>query len=279
MVKVFLLKAFTDSKDQGNPAGIVLNEGLKEEEMLKIAKVLGYSETTFIRKMDNLNYELRYFTPEVETNLCGHGTISAFKYMRIKENINGKVFMHTKAGKLSVIINEDKIFMQGAKAEIKDINIEENIILEALGISQEQRDYSLPIKIASIGTPKIMIPLKNREILFNLKPNFEELKKISKHTNSKGFYPFTFDTIDKRNLIHARQFNPLFGVNEDPITGVAAGALGEYLKSYWNKDLEEFSVEQGWIMNKKGIIYILNKDGSIYLGGNAIMFGEVEIDA
>jgi len=74
MVKVFLFKAFTDSKDQGNPAGIVLNEGLKEDEMLKIAKMLGYSETTFIRKMDNLNYELRYFTPEVETNLCGHGT-------------------------------------------------------------------------------------------------------------------------------------------------------------------------------------------------------------
>lgn len=278
MIKVFLLKAFTDSKDQGNPAGIVVNEGLKEEQMLNIAKILGYSETTFIRKMDNLNYELRYFTPEVETNLCGHGTISAFKCMKIKEGIEEKIFMHTKAGKLNVIINADKIFMEGAKSEITDININKNIILEALGIDDNEIDHSLPIKAASIGTPKIMIPIKNREILFNLKPQFEELKKISQLTKTKGFYPFTFDTVYKENLIHARQFNPLFGVNEDPITGVAAGALGAYLKKYWDNDLKNFTVEQGWIMGKRGIVEILAKDDTMYIGGNAVIFGEKEIE-
>lgn len=277
MIKVFLFKAFTDFKDQGNPAGVVLNEGLKDKEMLKIAKILRFSETTFIRKMDNSNYELRYFTPEVETNLCGHGTISAFKCINIKENIEGKVFVHTKLGKLNVIIDKDKIFMEGAKADIKDIDIDESIILEALCITKEERDYSLPIKSASIGTPKIMIPVKNREALFNIKPKFDELKKISQMTNTKGFYPFTFDTVDKENLIHARQFNPLFGVNEDPITGVAAGALGSYLKKYWKDDLDKFTVEQGWIMDKKGIIQVLIKENCIYLGGNAVKFGERDI--
>ncbi|WP_027623268.1 PhzF family phenazine biosynthesis protein [Clostridium lundense] len=277
MVKAFLFKAFTDFKDQGNPAGIVLNEGLNDKEMLKIANMLQFSETTFIRKIDNFNYELRYFTPEVETNLCGHGTISAFKYINIKENIEGKVYMHTKSGKLNVIIDRDKIFMEGAKASIKDIDIDENILLEALRITKKERDYSLPIKSASIGTPKIMIPVKNREALFNIKPKFDELKKISQITNTKGFYPFTFDTVNKENLVHTRQFNPLFGVNEDPITGVAAGALGSYLKKYWKNDLEKFTVEQGWIVDKKGIIQILIKGESIYLGGNAVKFGETDI--
>lgn len=97
-------------------------------------------------------------------------------------------------------------------------------------------------------------------------------------TSSKGFYPFTFDSLDKNNLVHARQFNPLFGIPEDPITGVAAGALGIYLNKFYNKEIEVFSVEQGYIIDKPGIVDAKIEEGISYIGGSAVLYDEKHIE-
>lgn len=279
MIKVFLVKSFTSSENGGNPAGVVINNGLKDEEMQSIAKEVGFSETTFIRKIDCKNFELRYFTPEVETNLCGHGTIAAFYCMKaLNEVEEAEVYMHTKAGKLKIFINNSKIYMEQSKPIISDICIDERLIFEALNIPYEDKKENLPIKIVSVGTPKIIIPLKNRDMLFSIKPDFEKLKEISRMTSSKGFYPFTFDVLDKNNLIHARQFNPLFGIPEDPITGVAAGALGIYLNKFYDKEIEVFSVEQGYILNMPGIVDVKIEEDTSYIGGSAVLYDERHIE-
>ncbi|KGK87497.1 PhzF family phenazine biosynthesis isomerase [Clostridium sp. HMP27] len=279
MIKVFLVKSFTSSENGGNPAGVVINNGLKDEEMQSIAKEVGFSETTFISKIDCKNFELKYFTPEVETNLCGHGTIAAFHCMQVLNEVEeSEVYMHTKAGKLKVFINNSKIYMEQSKPFMNDICIEESIIFEALNIPYENKEENLPIKVVSVGTPKIIIPLKNRDMLFDIKPDFEKLKEISRITNSKGFYPFTFDVLDKNNLIHARQFNPLFGIPEDPITGVAAGALGIYLSKFYDEEIEVFSVEQGYILDKPGIVDVKIEEGISYIGGSAVLYDEKHIE-
>lgn len=279
MIKVFLVKSFTSTENGGNPAGVVINNGFQDEEMQSIAKKVGFSETTFIRKIDCKNFELRYFTPEVETNLCGHGTIAAFHCMKVLNEVEeSEVHMHTKAGNLKVFINEAKIYMEQSKPVISDVSIEERLIFEALNIPYGNKEEKLPLKIVSVGTPKIIIPIKNRDMLFSIKPDFEKLKEISHITNSKGFYPFTFDVLDKSNLIHARQFNPLFGVPEDPITGVAAGALGIYLNKYYSYDINTFSVEQGYIMNKPGIVDVKIEEGIAYIGGPAVLYGKRYIE-
>lgn len=86
-----------------------------------------------------------------------------------------------------------------------------------------------PVQLVSTGVPKLMIPVLSREALFRIIPNLEGIKEYCERTGARGFYPFTADTIDPNNNYHARQFNPLAGINEDPITGIAAGALGGYI--------------------------------------------------
>ena len=80
----------------------------------------------------------------------------------------------------------------------------------------------------STGTAKLIIPVKSLDILYGIKPDLDGIKEYCKRTETKGFYPFTFETKENSDF-HVRQFNPLAGINEDPITGVAAGALRAYI--------------------------------------------------
>lgn len=73
------INAFAKTNEGGNPAGIVLNAGvLSENDMKKIAGILGLSETAFVTKSDVADYRVRFFTPSEEVDLCGHATIGTF---------------------------------------------------------------------------------------------------------------------------------------------------------------------------------------------------------
>jgi PhzF family phenazine biosynthesis protein len=76
-MNVFKLAAFSHNGRGGNPAGVAFYDGAmpKDEEMLRIAKEVGYSETAFLVKQDDL-WRVRYFAPEVEVPFCGHATIA-----------------------------------------------------------------------------------------------------------------------------------------------------------------------------------------------------------
>ncbi|MCC2631320.1 MAG: phenazine biosynthesis protein phzf family, partial [Patescibacteria group bacterium] len=75
---------------------------------------------------------------------------------------------------------------------------------------------------------------------------------------------------------HARQFNPIFDLNEDPITGIAAGALGSYLAHHGLSPKKNFVIEQGYIIGKAGKIYVDLADG-VKVGGNAVIVGTKQI--
>ena len=77
MPEILRLTAFTDDPNGGNPAGVVLDAtGLSEAEMLKIAADLGYSESAFAIQRPDGDYDVRYFSPEMEVPFCGHATIA-----------------------------------------------------------------------------------------------------------------------------------------------------------------------------------------------------------
>ncbi len=108
-VKVYILNAFTKSESGGNPAGVVINHNnLNEYHMLAIAKKLGFSETAFVHKKKESTFNVKFFTPETEIDLCGHATIAVFSLMRELEMIKpGKYYQETKAGSLQVKINHN----------------------------------------------------------------------------------------------------------------------------------------------------------------------------
>ncbi|MFK5883016.1 MAG: PhzF family phenazine biosynthesis protein [Candidatus Izemoplasma sp.] len=270
MKEIYKLSAFLKTEYGGNKAGVVLNaDELTEKEMFNIASNLGYSETAFILKSDIADFKLRFFTPLVEVDLCGHATIAAFNLLKIKDIVRkGTYYQETKAGVLRIDIEKDQVFME------QNLPIfGENIASDEVSKCFNNANYinnRLPISVVSTAIKEIFLPVKSIEELNNLKPNFDEIIKISKKYNVIGIHAFALDTsVDA----YGRNFAPIVGINEESATGTSSGALSCYLyKNY--KQKEEYTLRQGYSMNQPSEIHIRLKirEGNIYkvfVGGTA----------
>ena len=146
---VIILKAFTYNGNGGNGAGlVVLENDISEEQMQRIAAEVGLSETAFVKRIDEENFDVRFFTPVSEVDLCGHATIAAFYYVgeNLIDNKVGSIrlYQNTKAGKLAIYINYkdnkvDNVLMEQASPKfygyIDNVQADENIsISDSLGI-------------------------------------------------------------------------------------------------------------------------------------------------
>ncbi len=278
-IKIYFVKAFTKNKAQGNPAGVIPDaDNLTSDQMISIASALGFSESVFLQSSKEADYKARFFTSKQEVDLCGHATIAAFTVIReMLSKIKKEIILtqETKVGILPVkCLSDGSIMMTQKRPVFYDSRVDKLEIADLLGIDRNFID-SYPIQIVSTGTPKLLIPIKSLDILMSLQPNFEGISTYCEKSEANGFYPFTMypETRDKNSDIHARQFNPLAGIDEDPITGVAAGALGAYIKKYNLLSKDNFIVEQGFIMNKAGKIYVDVSD-EVEVGGYGTIYDE-----
>ncbi len=277
-MNIILVKAFTKDKSQGNPAGVIFEaDNLQDNQMIEIARDLGFSESAFVLKSNRADFKIRYFSQTQEVDLCGHATIAAV-YASWKENkinlgnLNEKsIMIETKAGVLPIKISEDgMIIMDQASPQFSEDSHNKNEIVKLLGVSEKEL-ANYPIQTVSTGTPKLMIAVNSMEVLFDIKPDLEGIKMYCKEHNVKGFYPFTLETKDEDSDFHARQFNPAAGINEDPITGVAGGALGAYAVRHKILDKNNFIIEQGYCMGKGGKMYVSISE-KVKVGGYAVIF-------
>lgn len=293
-MEAIIIKAFTYNKNGGNEAGlVVLDTEINEEKMQKIASDVGLSETAFLKRIDDKNFNVRFFTPVCEVELCGHATIAAFYY--VAENmIDNKLeelelFQYTKAGKLAIYINyHDKavenVMMEQASPKfygyVDDIvvNYEDNAkqelsIAKSLGVDASciyLADYDIKPAIVSTGLKDILIPVKDRQTLNNLKPDFDMISKISKINDSVGYHVYTIEN----KQIYARNFAPLVGINEECATGTANGALAAFL---YKENIKKgyFEVLQGEAMNKLSQICIYVDENGVRLGGKAEIIANI----
>jgi PhzF family phenazine biosynthesis protein len=279
-VKVKKVNAFTDDVDGGNPAGVVLDSPeLSEDQMTYISKKLKVSETAFVFPSSRANFKNRFFTPDVEVDLCGHATIATFFTMALENffpnNKNISVTQETKAGILPVNIEfsdngtVNRVMMTQAKPILKDIHLNIFEIANSLKISPDAIDSSLPEQVASSGLFTLPICIKSFKTLKSIKPDFEKIKKICKKLGVGSFHLFTFDTIEPRSIYHARNFPPLYGINEDPVTGTANGAVCSYLLK--NRIIQEDNLicEQGDIIGRPGRVFVEIENNTVRVGGRA----------
>ena len=267
LYRLYQIDSFTRKKFHGNPAGVVPNaDGLNDEQMQRIAREMNNSETAFIFKSDSPDYdvEVRFFTPMTEIELCGHATIAAHYVRALEGDVEiGTTTQKTKAGILPVEVIDDgtdfSIMMtQGAPkidAPLSEAVI--NKISDALGIDVKDLRDDCPVAFASAGNGVVMVGIKSEEQLHKLKPNFAELLKVSEEIGHEGFYIFTLDK-NSEILAHGRVFAPAWGVNEDPVTGMANGPFGAYLAHFGicreleKNNLLEFKTLQGEAIKRDG---------------------------
>lgn len=282
-VAATLVKAFTRDKASGNPAGIVLQaDDLTGAQMQHIAKELGFSESAFVSLSDVADFKVRFFSPTQEVDFCGHATIATFHALIEQGRIfapqatQRTVTQETKIGVLKVTCHADgKIVMRQAEPVFGALEEDRAKIAALLGIKQGALlDY--PIQVVSTGTPKLIIPVDSLKTLQAIKPDLEAIRQYCQTTESRGFYPFTSETNDKVADFQAHQFNPLAGINEDPITGVAAGALGCYVQKYHLTKKDQLIIEQGYTLGMGGQMFIDLSEG-VRVGGYAVTLPVVEM--
>ena len=288
-IKTLKVNAFTGKLNGGNPAGIVLDSPkLADQQMTCISKELNVSETAFVFPSDKADYKVRFFTPKIEVDLCGHATIATFFTMALKGMLSPKkndvVTQETKVGILPVNIyyaddkKIDRVMMTQSRPIYKNIHLDISMIADSLKVDVKDIDDSLPKQIVSTGLFTLPICIKSYDDLKNIKPDFEKVKKICDKMGAGSFHVFTFETIEPASIYHARNFAPVYGVNEDPVTGTANGAVSSYLikhKIIKNKNL---ICEQGDIIGRPGRVFVEIGKDVIKVGGKARIAEEREIE-
>lgn len=273
--QVHLVQAFTKNPKQGNPAGVVIDaHNLTEKQMQKIASNLNFSESAFVLPSSKADFRIRFFTPKKEVDICGHATIASFWVLLKERRIQkGKGYrFETKAGVSSVVISRTGLIsMTQHSPEFFEVPGDKKRVASLFGIPPS-KILDLPIQTVSTGTPKTIVPVDSLKTLLAIRPDFQKMIWLSKKFKTKGYYAFTSETKEKDSDYHARQFNPMAGVNEDPVTGIAAGALIAYLRKNKLSTKKNIIIEQGYSLKKPGKMFVSFGD-KISVGGFAVVYG------
>ena len=171
-LKIFTVDAFTDKPFSGNPAGVCLLENkMPEEWLISIAAEMNLSETAFVLKMDD-GYSLRWFTPKVEVQLCGHATL-ATAHILWQQGIltpDDEARFHTLSGLLTVVNNNGEYEMNFPAYNVKEVSPNETLI-KALGIK--------PVNFAE-AEHHYICELENEEQVRKVTPSLETLMGLEK---------------------------------------------------------------------------------------------------
>ncbi len=244
-IETYIVDAFTDEPFKGNPAGVcILERELTDTQILSIAKEMGLSETAFITQMKNSNtYSIRYFSPKMEIPLCGHATLASSKV--IFENNTDIDTIH-----FITIQDLDLMILRDNENIIMEFPIYQTIsqtapkpLLNALGIDEIINSEFNP------ETNILLIQIESSEVLQNLSPNYEQLKRSHNAING-----VLVTTISKRQNydFESRYFWPWSGTNEDPVTG----GTHTFLAKYWSKRLNKTSMNSFQCSQRSGFMQV-----------------------
>lgn len=234
-MKLYQIDAFTKNVFSGNPAAVCpLDEWLSDEIMQKIAAENNLAETAFYVKNNN-KYEIRWFTPTVEVDLCGHATLAAAFVLFNYENHNETLISFYSPRSGDLVVNKE--------GDLLSLNFPTDT-LEVIALTQKMMDvFDLKPQQILKGKTDYMFLFKNEEEILNLKPNFDTISQLDVRgviVTAKG------DTSD----FVSRFFGPQSGINEDPVTGSAHTTL----IPYWAKEFNKTKLSAIQLSERKGYL-------------------------
>lgn len=279
-IKVKIVHAFSINGMGGNPAGVVINaDDLSRQEKQKIAAKLGLSEIAYVSKSNEADFKLEFFTPTKQIAHCGHATIATFTYLKQQGFIlNDFSSKETIDGNREIFFKNGFAYMEQQAPIYKDVQHELIEILSSIGVSES--DLFAKPSIVNTGNSFLIIPIANANILKELQPNFDMVKQSSEKNGLIGYYLFSLS--DEPTVVAtARMFAPLYGINEEAATGMAAGPLACYLFGKGFTKKMSLQIKQGELMKplSPSLIYVdlIIEDGKIkklFAGGDAVVVDE-----
>jgi PhzF family phenazine biosynthesis protein len=262
-IKLYQVDAFTDKLFSGNPAAVcMIDTWLNDDLMQSIANENNLAETAFVVPNGN-DFEIRWFTPIVEVDLCGHATLAAACVIFNLLNYSNSIikFYSARSGFLLVEKQNDLLVLDFPADELEASNEEQNIVIEKCIGAKPLEGYK--------GKTDYVAVIENETLLKNLQPNFEEISKLNARgliVTAKG------DTVD----FVSRFFAPQSGINEDPVTGSAHTSL----IPLWSNKLGKKKLTANQISKRGGLLICEFKDNRCMIGGKARLYltGEIFLD-
>jgi len=255
-LKIFQADSFTDRVFKGNPAAVVmLNSWIDEPKMQGIALENNLSETAFVVEKSNNFYEIRWFTPTLEVDLCGHATLAAGKVVFDHYDAHGDEieFYSPKSGALKVIRTDDELTLDfpvdsPAKESPPDG------LYEAIGEAPEE---------CLKGKSDFLLIFKEQSTIEQLDPNFHLLKGIPARGIICSAPGNDCDFI-------SRFFAPASGINEDPVTGSAHTTL----TPYWSSKLSKVKMTAKQLSEREGSLTCELRSDRVFITGKAVIYLE-----
>ncbi|MFT4186090.1 MAG: PhzF family phenazine biosynthesis protein [Micrococcaceae bacterium] len=252
----YIIDAFTDKVFSGNPAAICILEEYPDDKLLQaITRENNLSETAFLVPNGN-NYQLRWFTPSGEIDLCGHATLATSYVISQFIDTEAKSYtFETKSGLLKVTKEAGMFEMDFPSFDLKSIPVTD-AMTEALGLT--------PIE-ACLGRDLICV-LETEEEVRNLKPDIEKVKALDGlllQVTAKGK---DYDCI-------SRTFAPKHDVIEDPVNG--SGHC--HIFPYWSVRLSKTKLVGYQASARGGVLYGEVKNNRVLLSGKAALYAKAEV--
>jgi PhzF family phenazine biosynthesis protein len=253
-LKVFQVDAFTDRPFAGNPAAVVLLPEEREERWMRdVAREMNLSETAFLLRQGD-GHSIRWFTPAIEVDLCGHATLASAHVLweqgLLKPEETAR--FHSKSGPLAAARKGDWIELD-FPSEPEQPATAPPELLEALGVSpryvgRNRMDY--------------LVEVDSEDTVRRLRPKFDLLEKVetrgvmvTSRAASKGF-----------DFVSRFFAAPSSGVTEDPVTGSAHCCLGPF----WRTRLEKDELVAFQASARGGVVRVRVGGPRVYLGGQAV---------
>ena len=248
---LYQVDAFTNTLFKGNPAAVIFSSPLPHDVMQKIALENNLSETAFISE-DGGNYNIKWFSPLMEIDLCGHATLaSAHIYFSEINHKAKKITFTSNSGNLEVSKKDKYIYLDFPRDNYMPLELDDNL-LAMLG--------NVPVEV-SRGRDDIMCIFENESSIHEIRPDMDLLK----------IYPVRGLIVSARGTdcdFISRCFFPVTGVDEDPVTGSAHTTL----TPYWAKALNKESLNAKQVSARGGELRCTLAGERVIIGGEAITY-------
>ena len=255
-MKIYQVDAFADELFTGNPAAVSpLDRWLPDTLMQNIARENNLSETAFFVKEGDV-FHIRWFTPEIEVDLCGHATLASAHVLFRHLNYAGeRIQFNSKSGPLFVTKKDDLICLDFPAARYKKVDPPGELV-DGIGLTP----------VETFQSTDYLLLLDSEKEVRKANPDFSLLARLDIRgiiITAKG------DSVD----FVSRFFAPGVGINEDPVTGSAH----TFLVPFWSERLgkTEFTAQQ--LSERGGTLYCKLSGDRVEISGRAVTYMEGEL--
>lgn len=269
-IELVVVDAFTDQPFAGNPAAVcLLDESADAGWMQRVAREMNLSETAFlVRRESSGAFDLRWFTPALEVDLCGHATLGSAHVLFTDDRVGDAEVLrfHTKSGVLEARRHESGGGGGGGGGIVLDFPSEPAVaetpppnLLSGLGVTSDA------VRFVGRNRMDWLVALPDADAVRVLAPDMAKIRTLGE----RGVMA-TARADEKTPPGHdfiSRYFAPTFGVDEDPVTGSAHCALGPF----WAERLGKADVAGYQASARGGSVRVLDRGARVRLIGHAVI--------